>query len=857
MKRLQAGWVAVACLWAVPGDAGQTLEEVFRDLPPSAKRLTGPLFWLHGDESPEHLNAILEKVAAGGNGSFTAESRPHKDWLGEGWYRDLQHCLDASKRLDLEMWIFDEDWWPSQTVAGKVPMEYAAKVLMAEARPIDASGIYQGNPAADPRFVALLAGRLDRNGAVEAESLKDLGAEARKGALRWSPPADGGKWQVMEFRWDHAPRLKQGGRIAIDGMSRDCVDWYIRTVYEPHHARFGRNFGKTIPGFFYDEPETPGDWGTELADTFRRMGVDWMRAFVAWKFRLSGEDQAAAFYQYAEARAETWGRVTYGGLSEWCRERGVVSIGHFMEHNQLYYHPGYCAGDLMRLQKYSDMGGIDLVCKQLYPGQRPDGFYQMPKLGSSVSHVYGKRDDIAMCEIFGGYGQELTYPQMKWLCDQHQVRGINFMIPHSFNPRAPADRDYPPYFYNGGYEPRFALYRVWADYSSRLSLALTGGRHVCPVAVLFSGNAKRVGAYTTPEDFTSSVQDALYDCDWLPFERFEDEASAIAGGELRLHGERYRVLVVPPAEAMPYRTLEKVKAFHDAGGVVVGYGRLPTLSLTPGRKAGDLRALCEAIWGPEAKPGPGVCKVSPKGGRSYLLVEKPTPPEIAACMNDAGVPPVVEVLEGDTGNWLHALRRVDREGRELVMIANQNTEGGARAYSLRIPGAQGAPEAWDAMRGEFHSLPWRQETSGVVLELTLEPVESVLIRFGGTRSLPLRLTPSSRPLAVQAVEVSGSAAPVVYPVPEKGQKSPCAGAAFQGELTLSADALQPGRRAYLVCEMSPDAAEDAAAVQVNGVHAGGFIGKPYRVEITSRLKAGANALRIEPFPVREVRIEWH
>ena len=87
---------------------------------------------------------------------------------------------------------------------------------------------------------------------------------ARKGPVKWSPPADGGKWQVMEFRWESAPRLKQGKRLAIDGMSRDCVDWYIKTVYEPHHARFGGDFGKTIPGFFYDEPETPGDWGTEL-----------------------------------------------------------------------------------------------------------------------------------------------------------------------------------------------------------------------------------------------------------------------------------------------------------------------------------------------------------------------------------------------------------------------------------------------------------------------------------------------------------------------------------------------------------------------------------------------------------------
>ena len=66
-------------------------------------------------------------------------------------------------------------------------------------------------------------------------------------------------------------------------------------------------------------------------------------------------------------------------------------------------------------------------------------------------------------------------------------------IPHSFNPRAPRDTDCPPYFYNGGFEPRWPLYRVYADFTSRLSAVLTGGRHACPVALLFLGTSAGVG----------------------------------------------------------------------------------------------------------------------------------------------------------------------------------------------------------------------------------------------------------------------------------------------------------------------------------------------------------------------------
>ena len=59
-----------------------TVESQFRELPMDARRLTGPLFWLHGDESTERLEMYVGKVAEGGNGSFTTESRPHSDWLG-------------------------------------------------------------------------------------------------------------------------------------------------------------------------------------------------------------------------------------------------------------------------------------------------------------------------------------------------------------------------------------------------------------------------------------------------------------------------------------------------------------------------------------------------------------------------------------------------------------------------------------------------------------------------------------------------------------------------------------------------------------------------------------------------------
>ena len=357
------------------------------------------------------------------------------------------------------MWIFDEKWWPSQGVGGKVPPRYAAKRLAATAVEVEGPKAFEAEGYAGPRYIAAVAGRVAADGKIDGESLVDLAPHVRGGKLSWEAPA--GKWRIMKFGHVQASASSQNGQLSTDGASKDCVDWFVHTVYQPHYDHFAADFGKTIRGFFYDEPETRGNWGTELNAVLAERKVDWKKAYVAHEFELTGAEQAAAKYQYLDAFAEAWGRTMYGGITRWCHEHNVKSMGHFMEHSGLYHNLDYCGGNMMSLQGYSDMGAIDAVFDQFVMGKRVarDATWQTPKLASSISHVFGKPDDVAMVEIFGARGQDLTYPEMKWWADHMQVSGVNFLIPHSFNPRSPFDTDCPPYFYNGGFEPRWPLYR--------------------------------------------------------------------------------------------------------------------------------------------------------------------------------------------------------------------------------------------------------------------------------------------------------------------------------------------------------------------------------------------------------------
>jgi hypothetical protein len=288
------------------------------------------------------------------------------------------------------------------------------------------------------------------------------------------------------------------------------------------------------------------------------------------------------------------------------------------------------------------------------------------------------------------------------------------------------------------FEPRWPLYRVFADYSSRLSLMLTGGRHVCPVAFLYMGQSIHVGRAITPDDMSTAIQDAQLDCDWLPYDVFDRDVR-IAGKELSLRAERYPVLVVPPVEVIPYPALVKIKEFFDAGGVVVGYGFLPTKSATLGHDTKDIAALRNAIWGDSDKPGLNCRQTSKAGGRSYLLDAKPTPGQLQQVLADAKIEPALKVLAGETNDWLHILYRV-KDDRDVFFVCNQNDKGPARQFKFRAAAA-GEPECWDALRNEITAIPFnRTGEKSVEFTLTLEPLETALVVFSPkSPSRPMRI----------------------------------------------------------------------------------------------------------------------
>ena len=68
-----------------------------------------PFFWLHGDDQ-EKFKEELDRIEEAGIHAICLESRPHPDFAGEGWWRDLDMIMEEARRRDMKVW---DAFWQS------------------------------------------------------------------------------------------------------------------------------------------------------------------------------------------------------------------------------------------------------------------------------------------------------------------------------------------------------------------------------------------------------------------------------------------------------------------------------------------------------------------------------------------------------------------------------------------------------------------------------------------------------------------------------------------------------------------------------------------------------------------------
>ena len=699
--------------------------------PSDAARLL-PLFWVKG-ENEATLRRGVQEVYDSGCGAICVESRTHPDFLGEGWWRDIGVLLEECRRLGMKLWIFDDQHFPSGYAAGAAAGTPAARMLMRE-KHMDVRGPVKGgafvvqddehHPRDGEGVVAVIAARrLDTSTRVEAfEDIGgwclgeriDLTGRIHDGLAYWDVPE--GMWRIFVLTASYVternpprtfvnPLLPEGGQMMID------------TVYEPHYRRFGEHFGKTLAGFFSDEPalragrgyhavigeypRVPIPWRTDMPRLLKAaLGEDAMTLLPGLWFDIGEDRNRRIRYALMDIVSRLYGENYSTRIGDWCRSHGVEYIGHVIEQNNTHCRTGPGAGHYFRAMSGQDMAGVDIVLHEVRPEMRhsthawqsqdfeaDDDFfrYMLGQMAVSCAHLDPKKKGRAMCEIFGAYGWQEDAAEMRYLANLMLSRGVNHFVPHAFTLAPFPDRDSPPHFDSAHHPLTPAIRRIFR-YMARVGSLIDGGRHLSRIAVLYYGEGEWAngsqGCMKTQE-VVKALNSRQIECEIVPIE-------SLAQADFDL-------LLIPWAQSWPQKLLESCRRLQAQGRQVRFVDALPT-ALSEGD--GDLAALLEGM------------PVIPLSEAAALSLQIAPPPCQAVTADD----------------WIH-LYPYARGDERFFLLFNEDTRQ-ERRFTLRLADDRPA-YLLDAERETCHALA-RQ--AGCVT-VTLEPGQLLILRQGG-KALP-------------------------------------------------------------------------------------------------------------------------
>lgn len=231
--------------------------------------------------------------------------------------------------------------------------------------------------------------------------------------------------QVMTPEGLHSPSPSR-----TDLLNPETTRRFLELTHRRYQAAVGDFFGSVIPGFFTDEPDVPGQVGTQAlpwtpdlpAEFARRTGRNLIPLLPA----LFGRGRGAAAREARIAFAEVWTSLFaerfFDPMRTFCHAHGLRLVGHLLGDQSLRAH-ARCSGDYYKIIRRLDEPGIDVIWGQIHP-RRPRAFF--PTFASSAIRRIGQR---CWSEPFAAYGFGLTVQEMKRVTDMQLVQGVNKFAP--------------------------------------------------------------------------------------------------------------------------------------------------------------------------------------------------------------------------------------------------------------------------------------------------------------------------------------------------------------------------------------------------------------------------------------------
>lgn len=566
-----------------------------------------PFFWQHG-ETEASLRKMMNAISNSGVRAVCMESRPHPDFVGERWWRDMDIVMEEAEARGMQVWVLDDAHFPSGCCNGKITDESPYVKRYLDHYSIDAQGPRIGSSfivrlSKGERLLAVIAARRTSEQAGVFDMLIEIKQELRGNRIYWDVPE--GYWNIAVIK----ETSKGSGRAHyINSIDAKSVKYFIDTVYEPHWQHYKEKFGKSFAGFFSDEPElgnclgeyghhavigTPDmrlPWCQELEQSLRgKWGISFgIHLLKLW--HMCGSQTAEVRYEYMQLVTDLYGKNFCGQIGSWCEEHQVSYIGHVIEDCGTHARLGLGCGHYFKALWGQHMSGIDVVLQQIRPGYEHRDFYHiggrglyngsffhygLARMGASLAQFDLKKKGRTMCEVYGAYGWSEGLKLMKWLSDHMLVRGVNWFVPHAFSGKAYPDPDCPPHFYAWGHHPQYPWFKKLMAYMNRMCHLMNGGESDNPTAILYTGEFDWTCAYTAFEEVGRLLAQRQFPYSVVPLGLLE--IGRLEKGRLYVGATSFEELIIPDCKLIPRELATWVSKAEQAGFPVIFAGSEPDI----------------------------------------------------------------------------------------------------------------------------------------------------------------------------------------------------------------------------------------------------------------------------------------
>ncbi len=566
-------------------------------------------FWNSNLEEAELLRQIVDMKKKGLGGFFIhARFGLETEYLSRKWFELIKECVQKARALSMEVWLYDENPFPSGIGGLKVSSkpEYRNQYIEVEELELAPGANLINSTDGVLKSVQLIK----KEGPVPYSRWRP---EGKKTIIHCPENNSSRKYRFALF-WKKSPDSPDNKIFGINYMNPRAVAEFIELTHEQYARHLGQFFGKTIKGVFTDEPSLL-PWHQD---------INWFLAHqdgrvVAWDEKIYqilkkqtgcslDHILRAVFYEYnngnsefkdQELRKKFW-QVTaelyeknfFTQYQQWCQKHNLKLTGHVLLEEGLHFNTQF-QGNIMQNLFHFDIPGIDHLtntteendlCFMVGEAEhlpRNKTNVQGQKTVAGAAHNQGKNEILT--ESFGLGGWDMTLQDMKKIVNWQFVLGINRLCPHAlfYSIEGFRKTDAPPCH---RHNLHWKFYRYFADYTARLSYVLSQGLHSAPIAVLYPLNSFQAsfipGKHVEQSQTISDIFDLLctellglhYDYDILAEEKLL--TAKIHNKRLMVGDEQFRILLVPVHKALSPKIKNVIKLFKNCGGQVIIFSEL-------------------------------------------------------------------------------------------------------------------------------------------------------------------------------------------------------------------------------------------------------------------------------------------